>query len=255
MCIICTGEIYKEDLNTLTDLNVSECNLLTSEKLQEILIQCKNLKALYCYYCASLTSLNLQNNKNLEILYCYNCSSLTSLDLRSSSEGVTSKGCINLVTLWCFYCTSLTSLDLWSNINLEELWCSFCTSLTSLDLQSNINLKILYCNFCNSLTSLDLRNNKNLVTLVCSSCKSLTSLNLPKECKGFINQYKCPWIIQNEEFSSNLQRLIKLQKWYRKLLIIKYLKSLEFIEWVYSPNNIGGRLYKIKLLKDLTKRN
>ena len=230
MCIICTGEIYKQNLNTLTELNVSECNLLTSEKLQEILIQCKNLETLECSFCTSLTSLDLRNNINLVTLWCSNCISLTSLDLRSSSEGVTSKGCINLTVLWCYNCTSLTSLDLWSNINLEELWCSFCTSLTSLDLRNNINLK----------------------ELMCSYCKSLTSLDLPKEYDGYIGCSKCPWITQNEDFSSNLQRLIKIQRWYRKLLIIKYMKSKQFVEWIYAPNNIGGKCHKLKLLKEFS---
>ena len=106
MCIICTGEIYKQNLNTLTELNISYCSNLTSEKLQEILTQCKNLIELRCDVCKSLTSLNLQN-------------------------------------------------------------------------------------------------------------------------------------------------LIKLQRWYRKIVIIKYMKSQQFIEWIYAPNNIGGRLYKKWLLKNL----
>ena len=115
MCIICTGEIYKQNLDTLQVLNVSDCESLTSEKLQEVLIQCKNL----------------------ETLYCYNCTSLTSLDL-------------------------------------------------------------------------------------------------PKGYRGNIDCSKRPWITQNKEFSSNLQRLIKIQKWYRKLLIIKYMKSQEFIVDILS---------------------
>jgi len=30
------------------------------------------------------------------------------------------------------------------------------------------------------------------------------------------------------------------------------MKSKQFIEWIYNPNNIGGRLYKFKLLKEFT---
>jgi len=206
MCKICTGKIHNENLNTLIDLNVSYCPNLTSEKLQEVLIQCKNLEILWCNNCTSLTSLNLRSNIMLLSLYCYYCTSLTSLDLRSSSEGVTSKGCINLVTLWCFNCTSLTSLDL-RNINLRSLRCYNCTSLTNLDFQNKYY--------------------------------------------GYINYSRCPWICQNEEFPNNLHNLIKLQKWYRKLVIIKYMKSREFIEWVYNPSNIGGSLYKKWLLKNL----
>ena len=153
MCIICTEEIYKEDLNTLTELNVVNCSNLTSEKLQEILNQCKNLK---------------------------------------------------------------------------KLWCYDCKSLTSLDLQSNINLKILWC----------------------SNCTFLINLNLPKKYKGCINHSNSCWIPQYTKFPNNLQKLIKLQRWYRRILLIKYMKSQEFVEWIYNPSNIGGRLYKVKLLKE-----
>jgi len=198
MCIICTGEIYKQNLNTLTELSVSYCLNLTSEKLQEILIQCKNLKTLRCNDCTSLTSLDLRNNKNL-------------------------------TTLGCSYCKSLTSLDLLNNINLTRLWCNNCTSLTSLNLQNNINL----------------------ITLECYNCRTLTSLNLLSNIEN-IHHSRCPWICQNKDFSSNLQRLIKIQRWYRKLLIIKYMKSKQFVEWIYAPNNIGGKCHKLKLLKEFS---
>jgi len=230
MCIICTGKIYKQNLNTLLELNISFCLDLTSEKLQEILIQCKNLTTLYCYSCKSLTNLNLRSNINLTELWCSSCTSLTSLDLLSSSEGVTSFGCVNLTTLRCSCCTSLTSLDLWS-VNLTTLQCNYCISLTSLDLRNNINLKELWCYNCTSLTSLDLWNNFKLDY-------------------KYINCCKCPWITQNKDFPSNLQRLIRIQKWYRRILLIKYMKSQEFIEWIYAPNNIGGKCYKLKLLKE-----
>ena len=266
MCIVCknskslwfefTSKFYNPYKNKKI-LNVSFCDLITSEKLQEVLIQCKNLETLLCYNCTSLTSLDLRSNINLKTLWCDNCSSLTSLDLRSSSEGITSFGCINLTTLRCVNCTSLTSLDLRSNINLKTLWCDNCTSLISLDLRNNsegvtsfgcINLATLGCNSCTSLTSLDLRNNIKLTILRCDNCISLTSLDLPKEYNGYIDCSNCPWITQNKDFSNNYQNLIKLQRWYRKLVIIKYMKSQEFIEWFYNPNNIGGKCHKKSLL-------
>ena len=178
MCIICTKEIYKQNLDTLQKLDVSFCSNLTSEKLQEVLIQCKNLKELRCYCCTSLTSLDLRNNINLSLLSCSRCTSLTSLDLRE-------------------------------NIKLTILWCRSCISLTSVDLHIELDYK-------------------------------------------YINCYNSPWISQNEYFSSNLQKLLKIQRWYRRILIIKYMKSKQFIEWIYNPNNIGGKYHKLKLLKEFT---
>jgi len=110
---------------------------------------------------------------------------------------------------------------------------------------------MLRCSHCTSLTSLDLRNSIKLETLYCYNCTSLTNLQLFKSNITNLDCDYCPWISLNEDFSSNLQNLIKLQRWYRKIVIIKYMKSQQFIEWIYAPNNIGGRLYKKWLLKNL----
>ena len=225
MCIICDSKNkHKTNLDRFIRLNVSSCKVLTSEKLQEILNQCKNLRELQCSYCSSLTSLELRNNTNLEKLQCYHCISLTSLNLQENK---------NLRLLSCFNCISLTSLNLRNNINLIQLWCFSCISLTSLHLRSN----------------------KKLKELRCDSCDSLTSLYLQEKYYSCIYYFNCPWIVQNKYFTDNLQNLIKLQRWWKRLLIIKYLKSLEFVEWFYNPNNIGGRLHKLKLLKEFIKKN
>jgi len=207
MCIICTGEI-DENLNTLTRLNVSNCESLTSEKLQEILVQCKNLETLDCSFCTYLTSLDLRSNINLTTLSCVYCTSLTSIDLRSS-EGVTSKGCVNLKTLYCYNCESLTSLDLRECKNLLESYLFNCSILTFL--QYN-DLKSIYPCFIGS-----------------------------------------PWISQNRNFSSNLQSLIKIQRWCKRMRLVKYMKSQEFVEWIYNPNNIGGKYCKKSIQKFLIK--
>jgi len=174
MCIICTEDIYDKIVDTLQVLNVSDCESLTSEKLQEILNKCKNLEELFCINCPCLTTLDVTNNKKLLKFACWN--------------------------------TQITSLNLQENKNLREILCVGCAKLISLKL--NVN-KFVYENY-----------------------------------QG------CPWICQNEEFLSNLQKLIRIQKWYKRMLIIKYMKSREFIEWFYNPNNTGGKCHKLKLLKE-----
>jgi len=219
MCIICRGNIYNEKLDILQRLDVSNCRNLTSEFLQRVLVRCKMLVKLDCTNCTSLVTIDLRENKHFKYLTCYNCISLTNINLEK-----------------CEY--------------LNKLQCNFCIKLSSLNLRENKILKTLTYSHCTSLTSLDLRENKKIKILFGIFCNSLTSLNLLKEYKH-IDYSDCPWISQNEDFINNLQRLIKIQRWYRKLLLIKYMKSREFIEWVYSPTNIGGRLYKKWLLKNL----
>jgi len=192
--MICTGEIYKEDLNTLVELYVSYCSNLTSEKLQEILIQCKNLTILRCSNCTSLTTLDIRENKNLKIINVNFC--------------------------------NIPSIDLRENKNLETLWC----------VKSH-------------LINIDLNANKKLQNLYCRECRFLINLNISNLSSNYDS--KCPWISQNENFSSNLQSLIKLQRWCRRMRMIKYMKSQEFIEWIYNPSNIGGYLHKKALEKFL----
>jgi len=213
MCIICTGEIYEENFKCLQVLDISHCKIITSEKLQEILIQCKNLEKLRCKYCFSLTSLDLRDNKILTTLLCRDCTQLVSLFIPP---------------------------------NLREL-SFFNTLVENVDFSHSRSLTHLAPN--ESVKSLDLSNCKNLYHLDVSYCRFLTNILLNRVPLD-LPSYDCPWISQNDCFSSNLQSLIKLQKWYRRLLIIKYMKSQEFIEWVYAPDNIGGRFHKLKLIKE-----
>jgi len=230
MCIICKNNrskcfrftsLFYNPYKNIEVLDVSNCTKLTSEILHSILNQCTSLKILCCSGCKSLTCLNLKENKNIETLHCSNCRSLVSIDLQDNKD---------LTILYCSGCISLISLDLQENKNLEEFWCYNCSSLIFISLLECKNLKQLLCNNCTSLTCI------------------LSYKKIKLEYKDFNN---CPWICQNKDFSTNLQRLIKIQKWYRKLLLIKYMKSQEFVEWIYSPNNIGGCLYKKWLLKNL----
>jgi len=213
MCIICTREIEDENLYTLTDLNVANCLNLTSEKLQEILSQCKNLKELKCSNCRYLTSLDLRKNINLENLHCYCCKSLVSIKIPTSLRFI------------LFFNTLVENVNFSKCIYLE----SFVSNelMKSIDLSSCVNLELI-----------------NTI-----GCRMLTNISLYKTPSIFLSG-DCPWITQNKNFTYNLRNLIIIQRWYRRLVLIKYMKSQEFIEWIYNPSNIGGLSYKKKLLKD-----
>ena len=139
----------------------------------------------------------------------------------------------------CSGCTSLTSLPPLPNVT--SLSCNGCTSLTSLPAIPNV--AILGCYGCTSLTSIPAM--PNMTYLDCYGCTSLTSLpkihNMTRlYCDG------CPWLdhSSNPKYLNNISRLSCLQRWYRRMLWCRYLKSREFIEWCYHPDNIGGKQAK-----------
>jgi len=241
MCIICTGEIYKQNLDTLQVLNVSDCESLTSERLQEVLVQCKNLTILRCAYCTSLTSIDLRKNIKLKNLMCHTCKLLEYINFSSDYN------CLEEIR---FYNTLVRNIDISKCQKLDYIICS--ELLDSIDFRECKELTSVNISDNNNITTIDLRENKKLSDLYCNNCRLLTSVLIdnPSEL-AYENYEDDPWIYQNEDFSSNLQSLIKIQRWYRRLLVIKYMKSQEFIEWIYNPN-IGGKYYKNHLLKLLT---
>jgi len=160
--------------------------------------------------------------------------------------------CTNLTELRCVGCSFLAYLDLSLNIYLKDVCCAWCENIENINVQKLKYLEIFNCRNT-SIISLDLRNCIYLKNLYVSNCKLLISLQIvDKILYNCVTTLNSPWISQNRNFSSNLQKLIKLQRWCRKLLIIKYIKSQEFVEWFYNPNNIGGRVHKLRLLKEFS---
>jgi len=223
MCKICTGEIKNDTMN----ITIFRCKEITSEKLQLFLNKCTRLQKLQCHLCPLITCITIPST----IYKTLQCISLWEIPVTFID---TSK-CINL-TDFIAVDSQLISIDLRKNKKIEFINLSQSSSLKSINLTGIVGFS--YITF-----------------LHCDNCRLLTSLLMNDEYYQYINYSKCPWITQNKDFSSNLQNLVKLQRWYRKLVIIKYMKSQEFIEWIYSPNNIGGKCCKKKLLDELTKKN
>ena len=102
---------------------------------------------------------------------------------------------------------------------------------------------ILDCSGCKSLTSLP--SLPNVISLDCSRCTSLTSLPSLSSvtflyCRG------CTWLDHrsNFKYSNNIVMLVKIERWYKRMIWYRYIKSKEFVEWCYHPDNIGGRQAK-----------
>src|SRR5438105_3399113 len=145
-----------------------------------------------------------------------------------------------LITLDCDGCTSLTSIPQLNQLTTLDCW--GCTSLTSI-LQLN-QLTTLYCSKCTSLTCIPQLN--QLTTLYCWECTSLTFI--PNNQYIYVNTVGCKWLDENNhKFLPVLQRFIKknFQYWRFK----RILKDKRFIEWLYQPNEIGGKFSKKQLSK------
>jgi hypothetical protein len=149
--------------------------------------------------------------------------------------------------LVCRGCTLLTILP--DIPNVKVLICVGCTSLTTLPEMPNVTS--LYCYDCSSLTSLPEMPNGRLIS--CYNCTSLTTL--PKMLDNIVLYCnECTWLYtsHNTKYDNNIRCLITLQRQYRHVIMRRYLTSREFIEWIYSPDNIGGKIVK-KSLNNLFK--
>ncbi len=241
-----------------------------------------NLKKLYCYNCPQLTDIALIDG--LEILACYNCPMLTNIPLINGLEILDCTECNitniplikGLKKLYCSGCPLLTNIPLIKGLKelyctkcpitdiplikeLEILDCSYCPYLINISLI--LKLKKLYCSFCPfgllrlpKLTKIPYTSRGLLKKLDCSFCYSLTDIPLNKGLKK--DCFGCKWInIKNMEYQDNIRKLIKLQNWFKKIIISKRLIRLipHLIPLYYHPEAKGGYLHKKKILNFIEK--
>jgi len=263
--------------------------LYLSKIKQLIAVDCPKLTYInLCGISNILDTIDIQISNNIEIVDVTNCELLKYLNISNTSVNrIDLTKNIYLRQLQCST-TKIDHLDLSKNIYLVNLYCVY-THLEYLDISCLTYLDRLDCGYCKNLKEIKIYNKvlnwidcrkcpvKNIDISNCQIIQYILLANCPIEsldiskCKfialidisycrfllkiSSTHQHtaydSCPWIPQNKEFPDNLQNLIRIQRWYRRILIIKYIKSREFIEWIYTPNNIGGLLYKKHLLNSL----
>lgn len=182
-------------------------------------------------------------------------------------------------TLWsnsttvidCDGCPKLTII--YPIRGLKKLICSGCHNLTTI--YPIKGLKELYCAKCPNLESIP--NIKGLETLTCSESQYIESIPAIEGLKN-LSCYDCYYLdnipfIEGLEFivySDNLkqiskikslkcvfykskyiiiEKIIKLQRWFRNIKRSKYLLSDEFKQFFYSPTGFGGYKSKLRSLK------
>jgi len=150
---------------------------------------------------------------------------------------------INLEILYFFNCPMLLNLSSYFSFNLQELYYENCNTIT--EITNLYNLEILTCIDCSNLKKIT--DVFNLKSLVCQNCPLLSEL-----CDVKLIRFKCistPWLYHpDNNFITNYKKLKLIQLWIKRnlkhFIFKRWIKSKEGIQWIYHPNNIGGRMSK-----------
>lgn len=152
---------------------------------------------------------------------------------------------------------------------LEKLECGGCTELQILPEMCNLkylelrsskvqeisgnfpHLEYLCCIDCSMLKKIS-GNFPKLTRVFCSGCTILLQFsgNFPESMLDNSYYGGCPFLNypKNYKYSKNIHNLSILQKFVRKYQryrkFVRYTNSREFIEWIYDPDRIGGRISK-----------
>ena len=150
----------------------------------------------------------------------------------------------SLAKLYIFACNALTSID--SMPNLDVLECNVCTTLKTISSLDNVTK--VSCNDCTSLTSIGIL--PKVTYFDYSGCRMLIDIPILERC--LVRNDRCPWNKYKFLFTVNVQKLMLIQRWYRRLRWCRYLVSRDFIEWCYHPDNIGGKRAKRDIQRAIT---
>lgn len=167
---------------------------------------------------------------NLDVVDCNECPHVTTIP---HIPGV--------IKIYCRNCPKIVSIP--HIKGLRHLLCYNCPNLEYIpDIRG---LTLLICDNCPNLKQLP--NIRELQILFCTNCPLLKYI--PNKIY-YLHTLECDPILwsfykQNPSFSSNLNKLITIQRFIRKWLKIKkllrWLSTPSFSEWYYLPYNPGGQ--------------
>jgi hypothetical protein len=208
------------------------------DNLQEIILT-KNIKELHCNSCHILQKIQYHPEGNLEVLAVRLCKNLR-LNLPEN--------------LSMFILEGNFSGGLIPPKSLESIKIIDCDILHRLCVYEN--LVKLTCENCPNLTEIIIPKNSQLMDVQLHECRILTNIS-EKPCDALMIFHGCPWLKGSTGHTQNLTRLRLLQNFFRKSLVHKrfsrWIKSQEFTEWFYHPDNFGGYKTKLSISRFLNK--
>jgi len=219
--------------------NLVELTITGCAKLKSISGNFPELQFLALYYCEKFEILNVSLPKIVK-LTLYNLPSISVIENFNFPS---------LKELYTDSCVNLKSIS--GNFpNLYKLCVDRCVNLKTLP--DNIgNVEKLICSDCVELESIP-DNFQKVWLLYCKNCIKLHSLPKMPELFWFDNRgctfLDCTFPDCHETFIENVKSLVKLQKFARKYVkycrFKRFITSKNFIEWIYAPERIGGKLSK-----------
>lgn len=194
-----------------------------------------NEKRLDCSWCDAVTQIpNIPGLLELNCSYCPQLSQIPNIP--------------GLLELYCGHCPQLSQIPCIEG--LFYLNCRWCPTLTQIPCIKD--LKKLNCDYCPMLTKIP--EIEGLWELHCQGCRKLTELPY-YYCSEYgmdVHSDGCVWLNHetNKKYNKNLKKLIFLQRWLRKMMIVKKLHRLipRLMQIYYHPEAKGGYFHKKEML-------
>ena len=252
------NHIYSKCVRNLPCLRSDRCShvwlddMLDLESISDLI----NITDLYITGCRKLKSFNIPSY-----------TSLTSLQLNNCDVVLIPSQFPNLKTLH-LDCLKMKSISSFPSVNHMSL--ANCNDIVSItDFPSLTYLQFYQCwnvRFVDGIGELS--------RLIMNTVPKLLFINpLPKtesttyvwDCSQVLLPYicfqrcmtkhthdnPCPYPPTNS-INDNYQKVIKIQRWFRqgrKQTFKRFITSQSFVEWIYSPNQLGGRCQKRHLMR------
>jgi hypothetical protein len=213
MCIIC--ETPYEELKNVSNIHCFRCKNLKS--IPDFL----NADLVYINGCPNLETFET-NLPRLKFLECWDCPKLQKIDVKKASS---------LRTIKCYFLNNLRIIS--GDIsNIREICISSCAKLEKVgDIKSSSSSSSSYFS--------------------CDRCISLREIGVEKFSALSVNFNACPFLEHlqiNPKCSKNFRNFSilqqKVKKYIRYRRFVKFINSKAFIEWIYAPERIGGKLAK-----------
>ena len=192
---------------------------------------------LNCSYCPDVVAIPAELTQ-LTSVTCVSCPRLASIPATLT----------RLLHLSCTNCPLVTFIPS-TFTRLVRLSCHGCPLITTIPSQL-VRLAHLSCSDCPRLVAIPATLDR-ITYLDCARCPLLVFIPPAKRayCHG------CPWLPQNAaDYPTHIPSLLRLQRWFRtgeKQTFKRWIRTRAFNEWIFHPDQIGGKLVKRQMEAEL----